>query len=97
MADITIKDVENTAKLANLEFSGEEKEKFAEQFSDIVKFVEKISELDTENVPPTTHAVEKKNVLRKDETRPSLPLEDLENNAPQSIDGSFIVPRVIEH
>lgn len=97
MANITIKDVENTARLAKLEFSGEEKEKFAEQFTNIVKFVEKISELNTDNVPPTTHAVEKQNVLRKDEVLPSLPNEELEKIAPQMIEGSIIVPRVIEH
>ncbi len=96
MADITKKDVENTAKLAKLEFTPEETEIFANQFSNIVKFVEQISELDTENVPPTTHAVEKSNVLRSDETKPSMPLSDIEQIAPQSSGGNIVVPRVIE-
>lgn len=96
MAEITKQDVENTAKLAKLEFTGEEVEIFAGQFNNIVKFVEQIAELDTENVPPTTHAVEKSNVMRADEPKPSMPVSDIESIAPQSAGGNIVVPRVIE-
>ena len=96
MAEITIKDVETTARLAKLEFSGEEKSKFAEQFSKIIGFVEQISQLNTENVPPTTHAVEKKNVIRQDVVGVSMPVSELEKIAPKSLDGSILVPKIIE-
>jgi len=97
MAEISEADVEKTAALAKLEFSGEEKKKFVEQFSKIVGFVEKISELDTGNVSPMTHAVEKSNVMRDDEEKPSMPPEDIEKNAPKYYDGNIIVPKIIEY
>lgn len=97
MAEITIGEVEKVAKLAKLDFSGEEKEKFTGQFKKIVGFIEKIGELDTENVEPTTHAVEKKNVLRKDELKPSMPNSEIEGIAPKFMDGSIVVPKIIEY
>lgn len=97
MPEIGLKDVENTAKLAKLEFTGAEQEKFAGQFSKIVKFVEKISELNTDDIPPTTHAVEKRNVIRDDTVKPSMPIDDFEKTAPKAMDRSIVVPRVIEH
>lgn len=97
MAEITRKEVEKTAKLAHLSFSDAEIDKFAEQFNQIVGFVEQISELNTENIEPTTHAVAKQNVLRKDEVHESMPLTDIEQNAPRFQDGSYVVPRIIEH
>ncbi len=97
MADITLKDVENTARLAKLEFSQEQKEVFAGQFSRIIHFVEQIGELDTESVPPTTHAVEKTNVTRPDTVQPSLGAEEIAKVAPRFAEDSIIVPKVIEH
>jgi aspartyl-tRNA(Asn)/glutamyl-tRNA(Gln) amidotransferase subunit C len=97
MAKITIQDVEKTASLAKLEFTGEQKEKFAEQFSKIVGFVEKISELDTGNIKPMTHAVEKKNVVRKDEVLPSMPNDDIKGIAPKFSDGNIVVPKIVEY
>lgn len=97
MPNITIEDVDKVAKLAKLEFSGDEKKKFAEQFSKIIGFVDQISKLDTENVPPTTHAVEKKNVTRADEVKPSMPNADIEGIAPKFSDGSIVVPKIIEY
>lgn len=96
MAKISIKDVGNTATLAKLKFSGNETEKFAEQFNKIVGFVEKISELDTDNVKPTTHAVQKKNVVRVDEVKKSFSIDEIEAVAPKMMDNSIVVPRVIE-
>ncbi|OHD56230.1 MAG: hypothetical protein A2Y33_00215 [Spirochaetes bacterium GWF1_51_8] len=97
MPNIELKDVENTAKLAKLEFSGAEKEKFAEQFSKIVKFVEKIGELNTDDIPPTTHAVEKRDVVRDDTVKQSMPVDLFSKTVPKAMDGSIVVPRVIEH
>lgn len=96
MAEITKQDVEKTARLAKLEFTGEQEEVFASQFSNIVKFVEQIAELDTSDVPPTTHAVEKSNVMRADEVKTSMPMQDIEKIAPQFADGNIVVPRIIE-
>ena len=97
MAEISIDEVEKTAKLAMLEFSGEEKKKFTGQFTKIIGFIEKISELNTENIQPTTHAVEKKNVLRKDELQPSMTNDEIGKIAPKFSDGSIVVPKIIEY
>jgi|YNPBryulayer2012_1023412.scaffolds.fasta_scaffold03049_3 aspartyl-tRNA(Asn)/glutamyl-tRNA(Gln) amidotransferase subunit C len=97
MSNITLSDVEKVAKLAKLSFSDQEKEVFLQQFSRIVGFVEKIGELDTEDVPPTTHAVEKFNVLRKDEEKPSLSPEVIAALAPRFEEGHIIVPKVKSH
>lgn len=96
MAQITAAEVEKTAKLAKLQLSHEEAEAFAKQFGRIVGFVEKISTLDTEGIKPTTHAVEKSNVLREDAVKPSMAISEIEAVAPKSFEGSIVVPRVIE-
>ena len=97
MAHISIQEVEKVASLAKLEFTGEEKEKFAAQFDKIIGFVEKISELDTGSIEPMTHAVEKSNVFREDKVAPSMPNEEIGKIAPKFLDGSIIVPKIIEY
>ncbi len=96
MARITPEDVRKVASLAKLEFGAGEETEFAAQFSRILDFVDQIGKLDTENVPPTTHAVEKKNVLRQDETRESLTPEEIGRIAPKFSGGAIIVPKIIE-
>ena len=97
MAHSTMEDVEKVAKIAKLEFSGDEKNKFADQVSKIIGFVDQIAGLDTENISPTTHAVEKKNVTRADEVKPSMPNDDIGGIAPKFSDGSIVVPNIIEY
>ena len=92
---ITVKDVENIAKLARLQFSGEEKQKFTKQLADIIAYVEKLNELDTENVPPTYHVLPLTNVKRRDEVRPWLKQDEALRNAPKKFKGFFSVPEVI--
>ena len=55
---VTRKDVEHIAELARLKFSGEELENFTEQLNEILSYIEKLNELDTENVNPLSHPVE---------------------------------------
>ena len=93
---ITIKDVEHVANLARLDLSEDEKSKFAEQLNAILKYAEKLNELDTEDVPPTSHVLPIANVMREDEKRPSMPVEKVMANAPDEEDGMFRVPAVLE-
>lgn len=93
---ITIKDVEHVANLARLELSGEEKEVFTGQLNAILKYAEKLNELDTADVQPTTHVLPITNVMREDEKRPSWPVEQVMKNAPDEEDGQFRVPAVLE-
>ncbi len=90
-------DVEKVAILARLKFSEEEIEKFGNDLNRILDYIHKLNELDTENVEPTSHVIEVKNVFRKDEVGESLPIEDVLLNAPEKKDRFFVVPRVIEN
>jgi aspartyl-tRNA(Asn)/glutamyl-tRNA(Gln) amidotransferase subunit C len=93
---ISNKDVEHVANLARLNLTDGEKEVFTEQLNAILKYAEKLNELNTDHVEPTSHAIPLANVLRDDEVRPSLPTERVFANAPDEEDGQFKVPAVLE-
>jgi aspartyl-tRNA(Asn)/glutamyl-tRNA(Gln) amidotransferase subunit C len=82
----------HVARLARLELSEAEVEKMSSELSSILDHIEKISELDLENVEPTSHVVEVENVLRADEPRESWPRERILEPAPDPADGGFRVP-----
>jgi aspartyl-tRNA(Asn)/glutamyl-tRNA(Gln) amidotransferase subunit C len=82
----------HVARLARLELSEAEVEKMSSELSTILEHVERISELDLEDVEPTSHVVELENVLRADEPRPSWPRERVLEQAPDPADGAFRVP-----
>jgi len=92
---VTIKDVEQVAKLARLHFTDAEKEKFTHQLNDILAYVGKLDEIDTSNVEPLSQVIEVQNVFREDRVRPSLPREDVLMNAPEKTEEFFRVPKVI--
>ena len=94
--DITVRDVEHVALLARLELSDWEKELFAGQLGAILRYIEKLNELDTDGVEPTSHVLPISNVMRDDEPRPSWPLDKVLENAPDKEDGQFRVPAVLE-
>ncbi|RKP45801.1 Asp-tRNA(Asn)/Glu-tRNA(Gln) amidotransferase subunit GatC [Cohnella endophytica] len=93
---ITIKDVEHVANLARLELSDTEKEQFAGQLNAILKYAEKLNELDTEGIEPTSHVLPLANVMREDVVKPSWPIEKVLLNAPEDEEGQFKVPAVLE-
>ncbi len=93
---LTREEVEKVAKLARLKFEENEIEKFRSDLNNILDYINKLKELDTENVPPTSHVVEMKNVFREDVVGESLPIEEVLKNAPEKKDRFFVVPRVIE-
>ena len=89
-------DVGYVAELARLELSDEEKATFQRQMEDIVKYVEKISSVDVEGVPPTMHGREIVNAFREDEVRPSMARELALANAPRSTESEFYLPKIVE-
>mgnify|MGYP005618384303 CR=1 FL=1 len=93
---ITKETVEHVANLARLYLTEEEKEEMAEKLNSILEYMDKLSELDTKDVPPTSHVIPIQNVFREDEVFDSLPLDEVLKNAPDSEKGFFKVPRVIE-
>jgi aspartyl-tRNA(Asn)/glutamyl-tRNA(Gln) amidotransferase subunit C len=89
---ISREDVLHVARLARLELSDAEVERFREQLSAILDAVSKVQELDLTGVPPTSHPLDVVNVWREDEPRPSLPVEEALANAPARRDDLFEVP-----
>ncbi|CAM4420237.1 MAG: Asp-tRNA(Asn)/Glu-tRNA(Gln) amidotransferase subunit GatC [Paenibacillus macerans] len=93
---IQMKDVEHVAKLARLHLTDEEREMFTEQLNAILQYAEKLNELDTDQIEPTTHVLHLSNVMREDVVKESLPPEKVFLNAPDEEDGQFKVPAVLE-
>ncbi|MGM0602205.1 MAG: Asp-tRNA(Asn)/Glu-tRNA(Gln) amidotransferase subunit GatC [Bacillota bacterium] len=89
------KEVEHAAGLAQLKLDEEEKEKYTEQIGEILNYVDKLNELDTEGVVPTAYTVPMKNVLREDKVEKSLPREKSLANAPDQKDGQFRTPKIM--
>lgn len=92
---ITKKDVEHVALLARIELTEAEKERYTKDFNDIIGFVNKLNELDTEDIPPTAHVLDLQNVFREDVVAPSLEREMALQNAPEQKGGLFSVPKII--
>jgi aspartyl-tRNA(Asn)/glutamyl-tRNA(Gln) amidotransferase subunit C len=88
MARISKEEVLHVARLARLELSDDEVEKFQEQLSDILEAVSKVSELDLADVPPTAHPLEIANAWAEDVPHDCLPLDDVFANAPDR-DGDY--------
>ena len=89
-------DVGYVAELARLELSEDEMRTFQPQLEDIVGYVEKISEVDVEGVPPMMHGREIVNAFREDEVRPSLETEVALANAPARVGDEFLLPQLVE-
>ena len=93
---ITLKDVEYVANLAKLELSQKERIKFQKELDNIIKYIDQLNELNTENIPITSHVIPLANVFREDRILPSLAQDKALTNAPQKKNGFFKVPKVIE-
>jgi aspartyl-tRNA(Asn)/glutamyl-tRNA(Gln) amidotransferase subunit C len=82
----------HVARLARLQLTEPEVEKMAAELSKVLEHIEKISELDLGDVPPTSHVVDVVNALRPDEPVPSLTAQEALAQAPDSVAGGFGVP-----
>ena len=89
---ITRDEVVHVAKLARLELTEDELERFAGQLNAILEAVGKVSELDLAGVEPTLHPLELSNVWAEDEPHPPLPVEEALANAPDRENDAFRVP-----
>lgn len=96
MASITKEQVKHVANLARLEITEEEAEMFTDHLSAIISFAEQLNEIDTDGIEPTTHVLDPKNVMRKDEPRHWITREEALKNAPDHKDGQFRVPSILE-
>lgn len=96
MTSLDRKTVDHVARLARLDLTDDERDRMRAELSDILGHAEKIQALDLDGVEPMAHSVPLVNRMRPDEVRPSLPQEKALLNAPESEDGRFRVPRIIE-
>ncbi len=93
---ITGAEVAHVARLSRLALSAAEIEALTGQMDTLLGYVEKLNELDTEGIVPTSHAVPMENAFRADVVKPSIGVERALLNAPQSEERCFVVPKVIE-
>lgn len=96
MATITKEMMLKAAENARLQVTDEEVEKYSSQLSEILTFTEKINEINTDDVKPTTHGTTNTSVMRKDEPVVWDEREAALENAPEAEDGQFKVPAIME-
>jgi len=89
-------DVRHVAALARLDLSEAEVERLQDDLSSILSYIDKLGELDTSDVEPTSHVVSMKTPYRDDEVTSTPAPADAVANAPESEDNFFVVPSIIE-
>lgn len=92
---ISREEVIHVANLARLDLAPEEVESMTEQLDRILSYVDKLEELNTEKIEPTSHALSVYNAFRGDEIKESLSRDDALKNGPVQDGAAFVVPRVI--
>ncbi len=92
---ITLEEVQYVARLARLQLSETEAEAMTGQLDRILSYIDKLNELDTSAIAPTTHAIAMVNAFREDELLASLPRAEALANGPQQNGEAFVVPKII--
>lgn len=90
------KTVEHVAKLARLQLTGEELDRYGKQLGAILDYIAKLEKLDVSGLEPLAHAVDTDNVFREDEPRPSISRDAALQNAPEKTGDFFVVPKIVE-
>ncbi len=94
--DISIKQIEQVASLSRIMLTDEEKDIFRGQLADILGYIEKLNELDTEDVQPMAYATSLQNVFREDKQQSSFARQEILELSPSSTNGFFKVPKILE-
>tara|TARA_B100000579_G_scaffold431378_1_gene446319 strand:- start:1023 stop:1310 length:288 start_codon:yes stop_codon:yes gene_type:complete len=95
MTKISSADVRKVADLARLELSEDQIETYTAQLENILSYIDQLQEIDTENIPPTTRAVEVINSMREDLVELKCSREDILNQAPLREGDFFRVPKIL--
>ena len=88
--------IDYVANLARLALTDQEKATFSRQLGDVLRYIEKLAEVDISQVEPTAHAFPVDNVWAEDVPQPGLPVEVALRNAPAQQDDMIVVPKVVE-
>jgi len=94
--EVNNKLIQDIAKLSKLEFNKSSNEKMKKDLKKILAFVDKLNEIDTENIEPLVYLSEEENVLRPDQISKSLTQKQALKNAPQKDSDYFKVPTVLK-
>lgn len=93
---VTKKDVEYVAELARLNFTEEEKESLIGELNNVLGYIDKLNELDTDDVDIIVNPYYIENKFREDEIKPSMDLKDVIKNSPKNLEEYIVVPKIIE-
>ncbi|MEG0833841.1 MAG: Asp-tRNA(Asn)/Glu-tRNA(Gln) amidotransferase subunit GatC [Christensenellaceae bacterium] len=93
---VTLDEVKRIASLSMLSLDEQTELMLQKNLDDILAHAEKLNELDTDGVEPTTYILKQQNVFREDIAREVCDREQMIKNAPQKEDGCFVVPKVVE-
>ena len=96
-ASLTREEVAKTALLARLKLTDGELDQLTTELGRVLQYVDILSEVNTDDVEPMAHAVERVNVFRDDVVQESLPRELALANAPKTDGQSFLVPPILEN
>ena len=88
--------IDYVSNLARIELSESEKKKFRSQLGDVLKYFEKLQEVNVEGVDPTAHAFPRFNVWDQDQVKEPFRVDQALQNAPQSRNDQIVVPKVVE-
>ncbi len=94
--EISNQTIDKLSNLAQLQFSEKEKEDIKIDLEKMIGFIEQLQKVDTDNVEPLIHISDAVNVLRADEIKGSVVVEEALKNAPNKDDLFFTVPKVIK-
>ena len=88
--------VKHISKLARISLNDKKVESLSKDLSSIIKFIEKLNKLDTDDVEPLTSIIDASLKSRKDEIRDGKIRDQILKNSPENNDEFFVVPKVIE-
>ena len=91
---INKEEVKHVAKLARLELTDEEVNKYSQQLGSILQYIKQMNEVNTTKIEPMPHAIPVYNVMREDIVKYEQTKEELMANAPFEEDGFFRVPKI---
>lgn len=93
---IDTKTVEKIARLARIKVTDEEKIKFSQELSDIMQWIEQLQDVNTDGIEPLTSVVDMTLYQREDKITDGNVQEKVLANAPETTEGFFVVPKVVE-
>lgn len=96
MSGITEDQTRRVAEMARLKLTDEEVKMFTKQLDELIEYAEQLNELPTDNIEPTSHVAELKNVMREDRARTWISREEALKNVPEQKDGLIKVPVILE-